>query len=252
VLQVATIFADVMSGMKRLALALAVFGAVCLGASAGGSVQAYQPVDAEEFTVAPQQGPPGYEFTETLVNCFPGETVTLAIAVPGWIPPGDPPAPQIPPTGSDLIASVDKECPESGALQVSHIFTAPTVPETYPVTAFMAAEDDPNPDIPDRPDRLLSDYITVCDPCIGIGGEGGSGESAGAVVAVTSTGGSSDIWPSFMSSASFYRTFFALLALMVGGFFVWLWRRRREDERLVGNYRPSAMPPPDPNSPSMA
>ncbi len=241
-----------MVGMKRLALTLAAFGIACLGASAVGSVEAYQPVDAEEFTVAPQQGAPGYQVTETLVNCFPGETVTLSIAAFTWVPPAGPPAPQIPPTGSDLIASVDKVCPDSGGLQVSHTFTAPTVPETYPVTAFMAAEDDPNPDIPDRPDRLLFDYITVCDPCIGIGGDVGSGELTGGVTAVALTDTSGDIWPSFMSSAPFYRTFLALLALMVGGFLVWLWRRRREDERLVGDYRSSAMPPPDPNSPSMA
>ena len=246
-LQLSTIFADDMGGMKRLAVTIAALGVVWLSASAVGPVEAYQPVDDEEFTVSPDQGAPEYEFTATLLNCFPGETVIFSIAVPSWMPP----APPVPPEAPDVIESVSVDCPSVGALQVDHVFNAPIDFETYPVTAFMAAEDDPNPDIPDRPDRLLVEYINVCDPCVPLGGGSGGGEiGGGAAVIVTS--GSSDIWPSFMSSAPFYRTFLALLALMAGIFFVWLWRRRREDERLTGTYRPGPMAPPDPGTPSLA
>jgi hypothetical protein len=227
-----TVFADDMGGMKRLGLILVALGTVCLGASAGGSAQAYQPVEAERLFADPETSAPGATFDAVLEECFPGERVF-------FLNLGEFPY-QFAQATCDLV---------NYEARVS--FQAPEEVGEYRIVAFLFAEESDNPDIPDRPNRILEAFYFVEDTTVDlVPFPGGGGIDSGA--AVTPTGGSGDIWPSFMSSAAFYRTFFTLLAMMVGGFFVWLWRRRREDERLVGTYRPSAMPPPDPGTPSMA
>lgn len=239
--------------MKRFALlvvAASVVGAVALP---NANVHAYGPADPETLVVTPQQGRPGFEFTETVLNCFPGEPVILAVAVAAWSPPQDD-EPLVPPSGADVIDRAVEACPEVGALQVSSRFTAPNEVGIYPVIAFMAAGTGPTADVPDRPVRLLAEYIEVCNTCIPLQSIGGftTGGNLDPGADVVTTGGAGDGLPSFLSSIAFYRTFLALLAVIVGFFLVWLWRQRREDERLSGTYGASGMAAADPGKPWMA
>lgn len=61
--------------MKRLAIAMIIAGAALLGIQGAASAGGYPPDQAVRLTTNPSSGPPGFPFTATVSNCFPGETV---------------------------------------------------------------------------------------------------------------------------------------------------------------------------------
>ncbi len=231
--------------MKRTALAIVAFGVVCVGAFSSGPVEAYQPVSREILTVTADEGPPRFNFTATVTNCFPGERVFFRVARSSWVPPL-PSEPQVPPTGADVIRRRSSLC-STDTFTAQVTFVAPLPAGVYPVTAFMPAEDDPNPDIPDRPDRLLVEYITVDATIVVVP------QATGSDTDVFTTGVSGgDRWPNLGFSTAVYRTFLGLLALLLSLFFVVMWRRRDDDARINGPVLGGSTPPPDPQRPSPA
>jgi hypothetical protein len=226
--------------MKRIALVLVAIGAVVFGALGHGAVEAYQPVSAEILTDTPDSGFPEFRFTAMVTNCFPGERVYFRIAIPTWTEPADP----VPPTGADVIRRRSALCSED-TFTARVRFTAPAAEGVYPVTAFMAAEDDPNPDIPDRPDRLLVEEITVTTTIIVV-----PTDSDPTVVTTAGSGG--DSWSDVVFSMGVLRTFLGLLALLAAIFLVVLWRRRALSDEAYGTSVGGAVAPPDPQRPSMA
>lgn len=225
-----------MGAMKRFALSLAALGVIGSSAFAVSTVHAYQPVDAEELLADPDEVALGGTFEAVVKGCFPGEPGESGEEVLFIDLGADP----------DLVAVGVCELP---AFEARVTFEAPTEPGTYRIVALLP-EQDPD-DLSGRPTRFLEAFYLVTDQVIDLGGGAAGGEVDGGAVVVT-TGGSDDNWPNFLSSAGFYRVFLALLGLMAGIFFVWLWRRRREDERVGATYGAGAMPPPDPSNPSMA
>jgi hypothetical protein len=125
-------------------------------------------------------------------------------------------------------------------------FIAPRPTGVYPVTAFMPAEDDSNPDIPDRPDRLLVKRITVSTTIIG----GPSSNSSDTVV--TAVGSRGDRWQDMVFSTGVLRTFFGLLAFLVAMLLVVLWRRRAEEDRIFGTPVGRGVPSSDSQHPRLA
>jgi hypothetical protein len=223
-------FADDLGGMKRLALTLVALGVVGSSAFVVGAAQAYQPVEDEIFYAFPDTVALGGTFDAVVENCFPGE---LVVFFNFGVTPND----------------SDTDTCDLTTFTASVTFQAPLEVGEYEIGAFLDEGTSENPDIPDRPFRFLrADYTVVEDPLVIVPGSGDVEDGPTAM----SVGGSGGIWPSFMSSAGFYRTFLALFALIAGIFFVVLWRRRREDERLEGAYVPGGMPPADPSNPSLA
>jgi hypothetical protein len=220
--------------MKRLAVLLSAFGVAWFSAFSSGPVAAYQPVEAEEFFADPVLNPPSGFFEAIVEGCFPGEQVVFFNV------------------GVSPIDVIADTC-DTTSFEASVTFQAPADEGEYNLFAFLAAETSSNPDIPDRPNRLLNTtYIVDADVVVVTGGDGAVGFSGGAGPTFTATAGTGDRWPDFVTSVGFYRTFLALLALLVGIFFVWLWRRRREDEEQARGYAGSPMPAPDPNTPNLA
>ena len=170
-------------------------------------------MEAEEFFADPVLDPPSGFFEAIVTGCFPGEQVVFFNF--GVSP-------------VDVIADT---C-DTTNFEASVTFQAPADEGEYNLFAFLAAETSSNPDIPDRPNRLLNTtYIVDADVIVVTGGDGAGSASAEALGRPSlATAGTGDRWPDFLTSVGFYRTFLALLALLVGIFFVWLWRRRREDE----------------------
>ena len=219
--------------MKRLALFLGALGVIGFSVFASGSVEAYQPVEDEIFFADPFVNLPESSFDAVVEGCFPGEQVVFFN------------------TGPDPDESAVDTC-DTVTFEARVTFQAPVDEGEYNLYAYLAAEESTNPDIPDRPSRLLqTTYIVDEDIIILDPGDGGIGLGDGAV-AFTSTSGSGVVWPSFLSLAGFYRTFLALLALMAGIFFVLLWRRRREEEEQVQSYAGGHMPPPESSTPTLA
>lgn len=218
-----------MGGMKRLVLTIVALGVAVSCALVAGPVQAYQPVEDEILFADPETSAPGAPFDAVIEHCFPGEQVVFFNF------------------GTDPDQSAVDICDET-TYTARVTFQAPDDIGDYEIGAFLAAETSDNPDIPDRPYRFLRAMYFVEDVTFPIDTEGSPDGDSTAI----STVGSGDIWPSFLSSAGFYRTFLGLLALLAGIFFVFLWRRRREDERIEGTGPAGTMPPPDPATPSIA
>ena len=220
--------------MKRLALALGALGAlgvIVFGALGGGTADAYQPVDRERFFADPYVNLPNADFDAVVQGCFPGEQVVFFN------------------TGVTPNQSAVDTC-DTVTFEARVTFQAPPDEGRYRLFAYLAAETSTNPDIPDRPFRLLRTTYLVDDDVVpvvpALNGGGGGGAT------FTSTAATGDRWPSFLGSAGFYRTFLALLVLLLGFFLVFLWRRRREEEEQADVYAPTSMPPPIPPASRLA
>lgn len=227
-----------MGDMKRFALAVGVLGVVCFSAFASGTAQAqvrprpqpsYPPGSTLTLVADPDEVAPNGTFDAVLTGCFPGETVTFYNLWPSQ-------------TAQDIC--------DATTYTASVPFNATTTTGTRYIVAYIPALNSPDPEVPDFPPRFLvatyqvrANLALIATPGAGGGGTGSS---------TVSTSSSTDSWPSFAASWAIVRTFLALLALIAGIFFVLFWRRRREDEEQNRVYGASAIPPPDPSTPSLA
>lgn len=65
--------------MKKVALLIAAACTLFVGVGMSSTASAYPPGETATLVVEPKIGPPGFTFTATVLNCYPGETVEFRL-----------------------------------------------------------------------------------------------------------------------------------------------------------------------------
>lgn len=126
--------------MKRIGLILMVLGTALIGFNATANAGGYPPDQAVRLTATPSSGPPGFPFTATVSNCFPGETVIFTF----------------------LGETVTTTC-STTTFQASAQFTAPDAAGVYSVTAQLTGEGAIVP-VTDRPRFITINVEVIAAP----------------------------------------------------------------------------------------